>query len=94
MAMLCATKAVPGGADWSGMEQNVPEQQLVARKLEHIPQKCFSASLLCLQWKDFCPTYHGGSYALFDVFLFSQPSIHTAILSMGKVQKFILAGLD
>lgn len=32
MTMLCATKAVPGGADWSVMEQNVPEQ-LVARKL-------------------------------------------------------------
>lgn len=33
MTMLCTTKAVPGGADWSVMEQNVPEQQLVARKL-------------------------------------------------------------
>lgn len=39
MTMLCATKAVPGGADWSVTEQNVPEQQLVARKLgAHTPE--------------------------------------------------------
>lgn len=71
MTMLCATKAVPGDADWSVTEQNVPKQQLVARNLGAQTREIPLRISALLTMERLLSENYGSSYGLFGVFLFS-----------------------